>query len=90
MAPLVVEIVDKERAVVAGENRTVECRVWGARPRPSIRWSKDNRSFDQTAVTAVSYLKFPTNWNSEKTSTGPYRSCAALLAISKPLILNLV
>ena len=38
-----------------GQNRTVECRVTGARPAPTIIWFRNQREIrDAAATTAVS------------------------------------
>ena len=40
--PLSVEILEKSLSPVAGRNRTVACRVAGARPTPSIKWFRND------------------------------------------------
>ena len=40
-----------------GQNRTVECRVTGARPTPVIKWFKNEREIRGSTITVCFLLK---------------------------------
>jgi len=51
LAPLSVDILDKEKQPIAGQNRTVTCRVIGARPTPVVKWFKNDYEIRGSSVT---------------------------------------
>ena len=40
--PLEVEIVDKSKNLIAEQNQTLQCKVSGSRPEPTITWWKNH------------------------------------------------
>ena len=53
--PLSVEIMDKTLAPVSGRNRTVVCRVLGARPTPSIKWFRNDYEIRGSTIQVLWY-----------------------------------
>jgi len=48
LPPLNVKILRREHALIAGQSRTIECEVKGARPTPSITWWKDRIHLEES------------------------------------------
>ena len=57
VAPLSVEILEKSRPPVSGRNRTVACRVVGARPTPSIKWFRNDYEIRGATIQVVTILQ---------------------------------
>ena len=57
MPPLSVEILEKSRNPVSGRNRSVACRVVGARPTPSIKWFRNDYEIRGATIQVVTILQ---------------------------------